>query len=108
MIFKMYINGAWREWSGGYKDVVSPINGEVLGQLCMGSAADVDAAVQGAVKQLEQLDSMTVFARAEMLYRISDAILARKDQLAELLVKEHGKIYPEAMGEVCGSAGAFR
>ena len=80
MIFKMYINGAWREGSGGYKDVVSPINGEVLGQLCMGSAADVDAAVQGAVKQLEQLDSMTVFARAEMLYRISDAILARKDQ----------------------------
>ena len=55
MIFKMYINGAWREGSGGYKDVVSPINGEVLGQLCMGSAADVDAAVQGAVKQLEQL-----------------------------------------------------
>ena len=108
MIFKMYINGAWREGSGGYKDVVSPINGEVLGQLCMGSAADVDAAVQGAVKQLEQLDSMTAFARAEMLYRISDAILARKDQLAELLVKEHGKIYPEAMGEVCGSAGAFR
>ena len=22
MIFKMYINGAWREGSGGYKDVV--------------------------------------------------------------------------------------
>ena len=108
MIFKMYINGAWREGSGGYKDVVSPINGEVLGQLCMGSAADVDLAVRGAVKALEQLSNMTVFQRAELLYRISDAILARKEQLAELLVREHGKIYAEALGEVCGSAGAFR
>ena len=59
MLFKMYINGAWREGTGGYRDVVSPVNGEVLGQLCMGTAADVDAAVQGAVKHLEQLGAMT-------------------------------------------------
>jgi len=104
----MYINGAWHEGAGERRDVVSPINGEVLGQLCMGSAADVDLAVRGAVKALEQLSNMTVFQRAELLYRISDAILARKEQLAELLVREHGKIYAEALGEVCGSAGAFR
>ena len=108
MLFKMYINGAWHEGAGERRDVVSPINGEVLGQLCMGSAADVDLAVRGAVKALEQLSNMTVFQRAELLYRISDAILARKEQLAELLVREHGKIYAEALGEVCGSAGAFR
>ena len=108
MLFKMYINGAWHEGAGERRDVVSPINGEALGQLCMGSAADVDLAVRGAVKALEQLSNMTVFQRAELLYRISDAILARKEQLAELLVREHGKIYAEALGEVCGSAGAFR
>lgn len=108
MLFKMYINGAWHEGAGERRDVVSPINGEVLGQLCMGSAADVDLAVRGAVKALEQLSNMTVFQRAELLYRISGAILARKEQLAELLVREHGKIYAEALGEVCGSAGAFR
>ena len=57
MLFKMYINGAWHEGAGERRDVVSPINGEVLGQLCMGSAADVDLAVRGAVKALEQLRS---------------------------------------------------
>ena len=108
MLFKMYIDGKWYEGTGERKDVISPINGEVLGQLCMGTAADVDMAVKAAKRAQKQLDSMSAFEKAEMLYRISDAILARKDELANLLVKEHGKIYAEAMGEVCGSAGSYR
>lgn len=108
MLYRMYIDGKWYEGTGERKDVISPVDGAVVGQLCMGTAADVDLAVKAAKRAQKQLESMSPFEKAEMLYRISDAILARKDELADLLVREHGKIRAEALGEVCGSAGAYR
>ena len=107
MLYPMYIDGQWYEGSGEVRDVVSPSTGEVIGQIPMGNADDVDRAVKAAVRERATLEKMTVFERADMLVRISRAITARRDELAELLTKEHGKPIGEAYGEVDGSAGAF-
>lgn len=107
MIFEHYIDGKWARGKGGLKDVISPGTGEVLGQLSMGEAEDVDVAVRAARRELPNLEKMTVFERAEMLVRIGSAVRAKKDELAELLTKEHGKPIGEAMGEVLGSANTY-
>ncbi len=45
--FHHFIGGAWHAPIGGaYFDTVDPSNGETLGAVAQGSAADVDAAVQ--------------------------------------------------------------
>lgn len=108
MLFQMYIGGKWYGGGSETRDVVNPATGEVLGRLAMGNSTDVDRAVAAAKRAQKSLAAMSVFERAEMLYRISDAILARREELAKLLSQEHGKPYGEAMGEVGASAGVFR
>ncbi len=108
MLFKNYIDGKWCEGHGGTRDVVSPSTGEVLGQLSMCTAEDVDAAVQAAKRAMRQLEGMTAYEKADMLNRIAGAMLARKEELAEMLSREHGKPLGEALGEIGGSAGTFR
>lgn len=108
MLYKSYIAGQWVEGQAGRQDVVSPIDGKVIGQLSMCGSEEVDQAVKAAKEAQSVLEEMSVFERAEMLYRLSDALLARSEELARLLTREHGKIYSEALGEIKGSAGAFR
>lgn len=108
MFFPMYIDGKWYEGTGKRQDVVNPANGEVIGQIPLGTNKDVDLAVQAAKRDQEQLRKMTCFERAEMLYRIEAAVVKHADDLAELLTKEHGKPIAESKGEILGSASAFR
>jgi len=107
-IFENYIDGKWVRGSGDLKDVVSPGTGEVIGQLSMGTPADVDVAVKAAHRELQRLESMTVFERADMLVRIADALEKRKDEVAKLLTMEHGKPITEAEGEVAASILTYR
>ena len=108
MVYRNYIDGEWVDGSAGFKDVVSPVDGKVIGQLSMCDASDVGKAVSAAKRAQPVLENMSVFERAEMLYRISDAMLAHKEELAKILSYEHGKIYAESLCEIQGSAGAFR
>ena len=93
MLFKNYIDGKWCEGSQGKKDVINPADGQVIGQRSMCGADDVDKAVKAAKRAQSELESLSVFERGDMLFRISDAILARREELAALLSREHGKIY---------------
>lgn len=110
MIFPMYIDGKWFDGTGRQmQDVVSPGNGEVLGQIPLGTAEDVDAAMQAAKKAAPALAAMSVFERAEICYKIADKIDQYQEELAKLLTAEHGKpLHGEAMGEVAACALAFR
>lgn len=106
----MYIDGEWYEGNKKeYKDVVSPATGEIIGKIPMGNAEDADKAIMAAKKAAPVLENMSVFERAELCYRIADAISKRKVELAELLCREHGKPYhTEAISEVEGCIIAFR
>jgi acyl-CoA reductase-like NAD-dependent aldehyde dehydrogenase len=108
MTYPMYIDGRWDGGFGATKDVVNPATGKVIGQIVMGTPEDVHRAVLAAQRVRKQLYDMTVFERAEMLVRIADAIDSHHEEIAKLLSEEHGKPYREALGEISGSALAFR
>jgi len=110
MIFPMYIGKQFYEGSTkDYRDVISPATGEIIGQIPMGSAEDADKAIKEAKKAVPVLENMSVFERAELCVRVSDAIAKRREELAKLLCKEHGKPYhSEAIGEVDGCILAFK
>jgi acyl-CoA reductase-like NAD-dependent aldehyde dehydrogenase len=108
--YPMYVGGEWTLGEGGeLGDVKNPATGETIGKVPLGGSADVDRAVRAARSVAPELARMTAFERAELCFRLSDAISERREGLARTLSVEHGKpLHSEALGEVDACIAAFR
>ena len=65
-----------------------------------GTAADVDRALDSAVRGARVMAGLTGFERYELLHRTADLIKANARDLATQLTREEGKIISEATLEV--------
>ncbi len=90
---QMYIAGEWVDGSGDLWRVCSPSTGEVLAEILLGTAEDVDRAVDVAQSARSKIVNMTVFERANLLHAIADAITTNKETIARDLAMEQGKPY---------------
>lgn len=91
------------------RTILSPATDEPVGELPLGTAADVEAAVRSARAGAATLARLGPFERADLCDAVADAVEARADELARLLSLEHGKpLEAEARGEVAGFSMAFR
>ncbi len=70
------------------------------GQLVLGSEGDLDRAVASARAALPGWAQTAPLQRSRVLFRFLEILQARREQLAECLVREHGKTLPDALGEV--------
>ncbi|MER5510002.1 aldehyde dehydrogenase family protein [Streptomyces sp. NPDC059690] len=87
----MYIDGAWRPAAGtDVIEVVNPVDEQVIGHVPAGTAADVDAAVRAARAALPAWSATAPTERAARLTALRDALLARKDEIAETVTAELG------------------
>ncbi|MES2124700.1 MAG: aldehyde dehydrogenase family protein [Gemmatimonadota bacterium] len=75
-------------------------SGDLVARAPIGNAADVAAAVGAAVGAFATWRHTSGPARAEALFRWSEAIAARSDELARAITREVGKPIGEARGEV--------
>jgi malonate-semialdehyde dehydrogenase (acetylating)/methylmalonate-semialdehyde dehydrogenase len=64
------------------------------------TVAEVDVAVQAAKAAFSSWRGVSLAKRAELMFNIRELVHARKEQIAKLLVAEHGKVLSDAMGEV--------
>eukprot|EP00743_Colponemidia_sp_Colp-15_P000710 GILK01000788.1.p1 GENE.GILK01000788.1~~GILK01000788.1.p1 ORF type:complete len:507 (+),score=90.14 GILK01000788.1:51-1523(+) len=96
-------------WIGGsysapstaqYLDVTSPATNAVIGRVALSSAADVDNAVQVAKAAYVKWGAQTVKTRATIMFKLHHLIQQHQDELADLIVLEHGKNKLEAIAEV--------
>ena len=78
----------------------NPANGELLGAVPQSSAADVDRAVAAAREAFDAWRKTPAPRRAEILFRAGEKLIQRKRELAELMVREMGKVLPESLGDV--------
>ncbi|MGH9222298.1 MAG: L-piperidine-6-carboxylate dehydrogenase [Acidimicrobiales bacterium] len=78
----------------------TPITGGLLGGLPAASPADVDAAVARAVAAFGDWRMVPAPRRAEVVRRLAVLLREHKDDLAELVTLEAGKIRSEGLGEV--------
>ncbi|MEK0316644.1 aldehyde dehydrogenase family protein [Cohnella sp. 56] len=96
-----YINGNWTaSASGEYVKVTNPATGEVLGEVTQSTAEEVDQAVQAAVAAQRAWRLVPAPERAEVLYNAAHLLKARKEELAQILTSEMGKVIDEGRGEV--------
>src|ERR671922_262925 len=99
--FQNYIGGEWVDPSGGETfDTVNPATGATLGTFPRSTRGDVDRAVEAASEAYERWRLVPAPRRAEILFRVAQRIVDRKDELTELMVQEMGKVRAEAGGDV--------
>jgi acyl-CoA reductase-like NAD-dependent aldehyde dehydrogenase len=88
---KIYIDGAWVPSQGsGTIDVFDSTNGEVLGRVPNGNAADVDAAVKAAAAAFPAWSATSSEERAKYCTRIAEGLGARMDEIATVVTREAG------------------
>jgi len=100
--FKNYIAGAWVEPSTGkHFDNVNPADTtDVIGKFPLSGAADVQRAVESAKQGFERWKRTPAPARGDVLRRVGEIMLARKEELADLMTREMGKPLTETRGDV--------
>ena len=102
------IDGQWVA-GNSYSQNLNPSNlADVIGEYAQGDAAQVEAAVQAARAAFPAWSTGSIQARADALEKIAAEILARREELGELLAREEGKTRPEAIGEVVRAGQIFR
>ena len=80
--------------------VYNPATGEVQKEVRLGSAADVDTAVQAAAAAYPEWRDASLAKRQAVIFAFRELLNARKGELAEILTSEHGKVLSDAGGEI--------
>ncbi|MEY7848695.1 CoA-acylating methylmalonate-semialdehyde dehydrogenase [Natrarchaeobius sp. A-rgal3] len=96
-----YIDGDWQAPSSDEgQDVVDPATGEAISYVGFSSSDDVDSAVSAGQAAFEEWSNTPVEERIQPLFELKQLLEDHQDELAEVLVREHGKTLAEAKGEL--------
>ncbi len=96
-----YVNGAWVRAAGAAcLDVRNPATGELLAQVPLSSASDVDAAVIAARHAFPAWRDTPPAVRARYLFRFRDLLDHHRDEIAAICVAEHGKTQTESLNDL--------
>ena len=80
--------------------VFNPALGEQSGRVAMGGAAEVDAAVQAALRAQPDWAATPLLRRMRVMFKLKELIERDMDRLARLVTEEHGKTFDDAKGSV--------
>jgi aldehyde dehydrogenase (NAD+) len=99
MEFQNYINGKWVKGQSTFQ-TINPANEELLAEIAQAEIPDVDAAVNAATEAFKSWRLTPAPLRGELLFKIGDILKQRKEELAQLLTRDMGKVIAEARGDV--------
>ncbi len=103
-----YINGEWVSGSE-FIDNRNPSDlDDVIGRYAQASREQTDDAIAAANAALPAWAAATPQFRAEILERVGLELMARREELGELLSREEGKILSEGIGEATRAAQLFK
>ena len=86
--------------SNRFGDVFNPATGEVAAEAPYASAREVRKAVEAAKAAFPGWSATPPAQRARILFRYRDVLESHKEELAELVSREHGKTLEDAKGSV--------
>ena len=101
--YSHWIGGEMREpVCGQWIETVDPYRAVAWAKIARGSEADADLAVAAATRAMTTgpWAAMSATERGKILRRIGDLVLAHADQLAELEVRDNGKLLSETRGQL--------
>src|SRR5688572_6440536 len=100
--FKNFIGGAWVAPStGAYFEDRNPADwNDVIGCFPRSGPEDVARAVQSAERGFAQWSKTPAPVRGEVLHRVGDLLVQRKEEIARAMTREMGKVLAETRGDV--------
>ena len=99
------IDGAWIGADDGRTLAVNnPASGEKLATVPDAGAAETRRAIEAAERALVDWKAQTAEARARVLRRWFDLMLAHQEDLARIMTSEQGKPLAESRGEIAYAA----
>jgi acyl-CoA reductase-like NAD-dependent aldehyde dehydrogenase len=107
MTYAMLIDGVMVEGPARL-EVIDPATGAPFATVARADAAQLELAVAAARRAFPAWSARAHGERARALHALADAIEARQDDFATLLVREQGKPLPQAQGEVIGTVMTLR
>jgi len=102
-----YVDGDWRD-ADDVLDVTDLADGGTFAQVAAASPEQADQALAAAERAQSALRETTIPERAAWMDAIADGLVERKEELAEVIVREAGKPISSARGEVESAAERFR
>jgi acyl-CoA reductase-like NAD-dependent aldehyde dehydrogenase len=98
-----FIDGAYVDPVGGKSiDSFNPYTGEVWARIAQGCAEDVGRAVAAASRAMREgpWPAMNASAHGRLMHRLADLVAANAERLAEIEVRDNGKLLAEMLGQV--------
>jgi malonate-semialdehyde dehydrogenase (acetylating)/methylmalonate-semialdehyde dehydrogenase len=85
---------------GRFSEVTESATGEVVARVPLASTALVDQAVKAATAAAADWRESSISQRSKVLFAFRELVHAHREQFAALIVREHGKVFSDALGEV--------
>src|SRR5581483_11538979 len=100
--FKNYISGKWVPSKTGktFPDRNPADLDDVIGEFPASDAKDVDAAVAAAKKAYDGWRLVPAPKRDELIFKVGTILARRKEEIAQAMTREMGKVLKEARGDV--------
>ena len=105
VVYRNIVNGVeYKPENEEFIEIKSPIDESVLGNVTAMSQEDVDFVMESTKKTQKYWATVNVHEKAEILYKAADLILERKDEFADLLMREICKDKKSSLSEIVRTA----
>ncbi|MCH8327629.1 MAG: aldehyde dehydrogenase family protein, partial [Candidatus Marinimicrobia bacterium] len=98
-----FINGHQAASGGAMLDIFNPQNGDIISEVPLSTASELDAAVKAAGAAFEDWAALPIKERVQVFFRYRSLLEKNADDLARLVSEENGKTFDEGMAEVLKS-----
>ncbi|MET9863551.1 CoA-acylating methylmalonate-semialdehyde dehydrogenase [Streptomyces smyrnaeus] len=93
-------NKAFPGNAGRVAEVTNPATGAVTREVALADAADSRTVIEAAATAFPAWRDTSLAKRVAIVFRFRELLNQRKDELAEIITNEHGKVLSDALGEV--------
>ena len=100
-LIQHFVNGkAYKGDSSKKSKVFNPATGEQASEVILGTKEDLNKTVEVAKKAFESWCLKPPLQRARVMFKFKELIEKNSDEIAKLIVSEHGKVYEDALGSL--------
>ena len=93
-------NEAFAGASTATAPVTNPATGAVTGEVALATIEDARTVIDAAAAAFPAWRDASLAKRTQILFNFRELLNARKQELAEIITSEHGKVVSDALGEV--------
>ncbi len=100
-LIQHFVNGKSYKGNSNRKGkVFNPATGEQESEVILGSKEDLNNTVNIARKAFESWSAKPPLQRARVMFKFKELIERNSEEIAKLIVSEHGKVYDDAKGSL--------